>query len=336
MFRDHNFRLSIGTLAGLLLFGTVGYKVVEGWDWFTCFYHTVITLATVGYGEPRAITVRGQAFTVLLILLGVVTVGYVVSVISHSLIHSEILSTLGKRRLFKDISKLSEHFIICGAGRIGSNIIRELADHKSDFVVVETNELIADRLLQMGYFVLIGDATSEEVLQHAGVKQARALVCTLASDAENVYIALTARELNSDLYIVSKANEESAVNKLRRAGVNKVVLPAQIGSHQITQALLRPAVADFVELTTMSRDLDLVMEEIRVSDKSPLVGKALRDSEIRSKLEVIVIAAINNGGSRIFNPSGEFRLQALDRLVVIGKPANVKQLEALAAGHKGS
>ncbi|HZS45340.1 MAG TPA: potassium channel protein [Blastocatellia bacterium] len=334
MNQDRSFRISVIALFGLLFFGTLGFRLVEHWDLFTCFYMTIITLTTVGYGEPIGMDRHGRYFAIVLILFGVVTMSYVLSVFSHRLIHSELLSTIGKRNLYKDISKLENHFIICGAGRIGSSIIKALAADESDFVIVEMGEHLADRYLQMGYLVLIGDATSEEVLRQAGAERARALVSVLASDADNVYVTLTASELNPHLYIVAKANEESAVNKLRQAGASKVVLPIQIGSHQIIQALLRPAVADFVEMATMSKDLDLTLEEIKIAGSSPLIGKALRDSGIRSDLEVIVIAAVHNNGEKSFNPSGDMRLKANDRLVVVGKPTNVKQLETLAAGQK--
>ena len=331
---DRNFRISILALIGLLLFGTIGFKLVEHWDWFTCFWMTIITLTTVGYGEPAGMDVHGRYFTVVLIIFGVLTMSYVLSALTHRLIHSELLSAIGKRNLYKDIGKLEGHFIVCGAGRMGSSIIKALAAAEVDFVIVEASETLADRYLQMGYFVLIGDATSEEVLRQAGADRARALVCVLSSDADNVYVTLTASELNPKLYIVAKSNEESAVNKFRQAGASKIISPLQIGSHQITQALLRPAVADFVEMATMSRDLDLIMEEIRIGERSSLVGKALRDSGIRSDLEVIVIAAIHEAGGKSFNPSGELRLAARDRLVVVGKHSSIKKLEALAEGGK--
>src|SRR5882724_2933102 len=331
---DRNFRISILAPIGLLLFGTVGFKLVEHWDWFTCFWMTIITLTTVGYGEPAGMDVHGRYFTVVLIIFGVATMSYVLSALSHRLIHSELLSTIGKRNLYKDIGKLEDHFIICGAGRTGSSIIKSLALAEADFVIVEASESLADRYLQMGYFVLIGDATSEEVLRQAGAERARALVCALSTDADNVYVTLTASELNPKLFIVAKSNEESAANKLRQAGASKVVSPLQIASHRITQALLRPAVAEFVESATMKSDLDLVMEEIRVTERSPLVGKALRDSGIRSDLEVIVIAAIHETGEKTFNPSGELRFATGDRLVVVGKQTSINKLEALAEGKK--
>jgi voltage-gated potassium channel len=331
---NRNFRISILALVGLLIFGTVGFKIVEHWDWFTCFWMTIITLTTVGYGEPANMDVHGRYFTVVLIVFGVVTTGYVLSAVSHRLIHSELLSTIGKRNLYKDIGKLENHFIVCGAGRMGSSIIKALATADVDFVIVEAAESLADRYLQMGYFVLIGDATSEEVLRQAGAARARALVSVLATDADNVYVTLTASELNPKLYIVSKSNEESAVNKLRQAGASKVVSPLRIGSHQIIQALLRPAVADFVEMATMSRDLDLILEEIKIDERSDLVGKALRDSGIRSDLEVIVIAAVHEDGQKSFNPSGELRLKANDRLVVVGGQVSIKKLVALAENSK--
>jgi voltage-gated potassium channel len=319
-------------LLGLLLFGTVGFKLVEQWDLFTCFYMTLITLTTVGYGEPVGMDLHGRYFAIVLILFGVVTMSYVLSAVSHRLIHSELLATIGKRNVFKDISKLENHFIVCGAGRMGSSIIKALSADDCDFVIIETSESLADRYLAQGHLVLIGDATSEEVLRQAGAERARALVCVLSTDADNVYVALTARELNPKLYIVTKANDESAVNKMRQAGASKVVLPIQIGSHQIIQALLRPAVADFVEMATMSRDLDLTLEEIKIEGGSPLIGKALRDSGIRSDLEVIVIAAVHDNGEKSFNPSGDMQLKAQDRLVVVGKPTKIKQLESLAVG----
>jgi voltage-gated potassium channel len=232
--------------------------------------------------------------------------------------------------MFKDINKLSGHFIVCGAGRIGSRVIREIARRGHDFVIIENDEQLADRLLSKGQLVLMGDGTSDDVLRAAGIDRARGLVCAVSSDPDNLYITLTARDINKEIFIVARANDESAVQRLLKAGANKVVSPAITGSNQMAQMLLRPAVADFIELATMTEELELEIEQIEILAGSPFLNRQLKETGIRSDHDVMVIAIKRASGHMIFNPSADTIIEEKDCLVAIGSPASLQELEQKA------
>lgn len=324
------FRLALGVVAVLIATGTIGYKLILGLAWFDCFYFTLITITTIGFGEPEGMTEPARYFTAFLIITGVSTIGYALSVAARAVLEFELIATFGKRKMFKDISKLEDHYIVCGAGRIGSRVIREIARRGHDFVVIEGNETAADRLLSQGHLVLMGDATDDNVLRAAGIERARGLVCAVSSDPDNLYITLTARDLNKDVRIVSRANDESAVSRLLKAGANQVVSPSITGSNHMAQVLLRPAVAAFMEMATMTEKLELEMEQIEINEGSPFISRALKDTGIRSDLNVIVIAIHRSGGDMIFNPSADTVIEARDALVVIGSHDNLEGLEKMA------
>lgn len=321
---------SLIALLLIVLLGMVGYQVLEGWSWFDGLYMTVITLATIGYGETHPLTFGGRVFTLVLIVLGVTAAGFVFTSLTQILVETQVSALFGRRRVFRDISKLKNHYIICGAGRVGLRIIDEFKKKAVDFVVIERDPNIADRLLAQGELVLIGDATDEAVLNGANVKTARSLIAAASSDAENVYIALTARGINPDLHIVARANDQSGERQMMRAGVNKVVSPALIGSHRMAQAAMSPAVADFIELTTMTEGLDLLFEQVRVEPGSPLAKKKIKDSGIRSEHNVMIVAITDRQGQMQFNPDGNQELNTSDLLIAIGTRAGLKNLARLA------
>lgn len=324
------FYIATSAVAGLAAFGTIGLKLITGHGWFDCFFFTLYTLTTIGYGELPDMSREAKYFTVILIILGVSTIGYALSAAAQAVLESELLSAFGKRKMFKDINKLNNHFIVCGAGRIGSRVIREIARSGHDFIVIETNEVLAERLLAQGDLVLMGDAMDDDVLLAAGITRARGLVCAVSSDADNLYITLTARDLNKDLMIVARANDEAAVGRLIKAGANKVVSPVITGSNQMAQMLLRPAVADFLELAAMTERLDLEIEQIEINRGSPFLNHALRDTGIRSDLDVIIIAIRRADGEMIFNPSADTVIQEHDALVAMGSHSSLERLERIA------
>jgi voltage-gated potassium channel len=326
----HKFQIAISAILGLLAFGTIGFKIMLGIGWFDCFYFALITLTTIGYGEPAEMTESTRYFTSILIILGVGTIGYALTAAAQAVVQFELISTFGKRKMFRDINKLKGHYIVCGSGRIGSGIVREIARRGYDFVVIEQDEATADKLLTQGYLVLMGDSTSDEVLRGAGIERARGLVCAVSSDPDNLYITLTARDLNKDLYIISRANEESAIQRLMKAGANKVVSPSITGANQMAQMLLRPAVADFIELATMTEQLELEMEQIEIIQGSPFTNTQLKDTDIRASHNVIVIAIKRTKGDMIFNPAADTMIQEGDALVVIGSHENLEALERMA------
>jgi voltage-gated potassium channel len=321
---------ALGAVLGLLALGTVGYRVIEGWPWFDCFYMTVITVATIGYGEPGGITVAGRLFTVFIIFAGVGVVGYAITVFTQWIIQIELGSMLGSRRIQNAMKKISDHFIICGAGRIGLRVARELTASNVPFVIVERDEALAERLARDNMIVLSGDATAEEVLTEAAIDRAKGLLCALPSDAENVYVALTARGLSPNLYIVARANDESAISKVRKAGANRIISPIVSGAHHIAQALLRPTVADFIDLATKTEGLDLVIEETRLAPESVLVGKSLQESNIRADLNIIVIVIFRESGETLFNPKGDIVFEEDDTVIAIGGKSSVEELARVA------
>lgn len=328
-----NFRriaFSLLSLFLIVLLGTLGYHWLEGWHWFDSLYMTIITLATIGYGEIHPLTTAGRAFTMMLIALGVTAAGFIFTTLTQALVETQLAATFGRRKLFRDIGKLKNHFILCGAGRVGIRIIDEFKKKGVDFVVIERDPVIADRLLTQGELVLIGDATDESVLEGANVKTARSLIAAASSDAENVYIALTARGINPDLYIVARANDQAAERQMMRAGVNKVVAPALIGSHRMAQAAMSPAVADFIELTTMTESLDLGFEQIRIEAGSSLAHKKIKDSGIRSEHNAMIVAITDHEGKMHFNPDGNQELNIGDLLIAIGTRAGLKKLAEIA------
>jgi voltage-gated potassium channel len=232
--------------------------------------------------------------------------------------------------MYKDISKLTNHFIVCGSGRIGAGVIREIARRGHDFVVIESDESVADKLLSQGYLVLMGDATNDDVLRAAGIERAHGIVCAVSSDPDNLYITLAARDLNKTLRIVARANDEAGINRLLKAGADKVVSPTITGSNQMAQVLLRPAVADFMEMATMTEQMELEMEQIEIYDGSPFISRALKETAIRSALDVIIIAIRRHSGTMIFNPAADTVIELHDALVAIGSHNSLLELERIA------
>ena len=312
-----------------LVGGTLGYSLIEGWDPLSSLYMTVITITTVGYGEVRPLSQAGVAFTMALILGSVGMVAFIVVGLARVMVEGEVRRIFGRRKLEKRISNLKDHYIICGYGRIGGYICHELTSRPVPFVVVEKDPSVTQRIEDRSCLYVNGDATNDDILRKAGIDSARCLVATVASDADNLYIPLTARELNPDLYILSRATDEKAQKKLLTAGANKVVSPYLIGAHRMAMALLRPAVVDFMEIAMRERSLELQLEEIRVHRIDRLASTILRDSGIRSDLDLIVVAVKKTSGQMIYNPSSETRIETGDILITIGGKKNLEKLEEL-------
>jgi voltage-gated potassium channel len=322
---------SLLALAGVVVFGTVGFQLVEGWSLLDALYMTVMTVTTVGYGAPRELSPAGRAFATVFMVVGVGTAGYLLSSAVQALVRSEILAAYGERRRQREMSKMRDHYIICGAGRVGRRIVREMRRAGVAFIVVESNAALAAELGLPDAQVLIRDATLDETLTEAGVERAHGLAACLPDDAANLYVVLTARTLNPKLHIVARAVEESAEPKLVRAGANRVIAPTIIGSHRMAQALLKPAVADFMDSIT-AESLDLAFEQVEIAAGSHLVGRKLKDTTIRSALDIVVAAIRRKGGEMIFNPSGDTQIREGDLLIGIGRAESLAELATLARG----
>ncbi|HEY2963801.1 MAG TPA: NAD-binding protein [Pyrinomonadaceae bacterium] len=311
--------------------GTVVFHLLEGWSIVDSFYATAQTVTTVGFGDVAPRTFYGRIFASVFMLLGVGIVLYALTSTVQFIIQSEMLSTFGHLRRSLKMSKLRDHFIICGAGRVGSHLIRGLQGVGSPFVVIESDRGKVEALSNQGIAVLVRDATLEESLREAGVERARGLATCLPDDADNVYVVLTARDLNPKLHIVARAAEEQAESKLIRAGANRVVAPTIIGGHRMAMALTKPAVGDFLDSIT-ANDLELGFEQVEIEAGSQLIGRKLRETVIRSELNIVVVSIRRNDGKIIFNPSGETQILNGDMLVAIGNAESLRKLNNLARG----
>ena len=316
-------------LAAAVLLGTAGFALIEGWSLSDSLYMSVMTVTTVGYGPPRQLSVAGQNFATLFMIVGVGTVGYALSSAVQALVQWEILAVFGQRRRHREMTKLHDHFIICGAGRVGARIIREMQRGGQPFVVIERDAQKVADLVEQGHHVLTRDATLDDTLREAGIERARGLAACLPDDADNLYLVLTARDLNHDLYIVARAVQEEAEPKLIRAGASRVVAPIVISSHRMAQALIKPAVADFMDSVT-AESLDLGFEQVEVGADSVYAGKKLRFTNIRSELDIVIVAIRRRSGEMIFNPAGDARIEAGDLLIAIGRAENLAELALLA------
>ena len=322
---------SLLALGGVVALGTIGFVLIEGWSLGDSLYMVVMTVTTVGYGPPLPLSPWGRNFSIFFMVLGVGTAGYLLSTAVQALVQSEIVAAFGERRRLREVSKLNDHFIVCGAGRVGSRIIRELRRAVVPFIVVESDPQKAAALDLSPAQLLVRDATLEESLREAGIERARALATCLPDDADNLYVVLIARDINHHLHIVARAVEEQAEPKLIRAGASRVVAPTIIGSHRMAQALLKPVVADFMDSIT-AESLDLSFEQVEVLHSSSLVGMKLKGSTIRSELDVVIAAIRRARGEMVFNPSGETEIIVGDLLIAIGRAESLRELNELAHG----
>ena len=313
----------------LLLMGSVGYILIEEWSFFDALYMTVITIATVGYGEIHELSKEGRIFTVFLIMSSFGVVAFIVASISQAIIAVQLRKILGRRKLERTVKRQKDHFIICGYGRIGSFIAKEFNDEHVPFVVVEKSEETIKLLEEDGFPYVEGDATEDEILIRAGVEKATGLIAAVQSDADNLYITLSARTLNPNLFILSRADEASAEKKLFSAGANRVISPYLMGAARIVNAVLRPNVVEFVDLVVQRKHLELQLEEVTVEDDNRFKGKPLRDSGIRRDLGLIVVAIKKESGKMVFNPSSESIIEKGDILIVLGERKQLEMLEKL-------
>lgn len=333
--RVPRFRLqyALAAIVIAVALGTLFFQLLEGWSLLDSLYVSLQTLTTVGYGDLTPLTTGGRIFASIYMFTGVGVVLYLLTATVQTIVQSEMLAAFGERRRQREMSKLHDHYIICGAGRVGSRIISAMQGASAPFVVIETDEPKVAQLLEGGVPVLVKDATLEETLREAGVERARGLAASLPDDADNVYVVLTARGLNPNLHIVARAVEEQAEEKLIRAGANRVVAPTIIGSHRMAQALMKPAVADFMD-SIAAENLDLGFEQLEVMPASSYAGRKLRFTNIRSELNVVIVAMRRRHGQMVFNPSGDTIIETGDLLIAIGQAESLQELSALAKGER--
>ncbi|MEW6213903.1 MAG: potassium channel protein [Nitrospirota bacterium] len=319
-------------LIGLVIaFGTTGYMVIEGWNFLDSLYMTVITLSTVGYREIGDLSPGGRLFTIILIISGVGTMLYVLSTGAKFILEGEIQEVFGRRRLEKKIKELKNHYIICGYGRMGRIIGKELRNNGVQFVVIEKNPVLHEKEEAL---ILEGDATHDDILKEAGIEKAKGLITVLPTDAENLYVVLSAKGLNPDLLIVARAGEEGSEQKLLRAGADRVISPYHTGGLRIAHTVLKPAVVDFIEFATKSGNIDLQMEEILIPEDSGLAGLTLDQCGIGKELGIIIVAIKTSTGDMKFNPTFRTVIGPSDTLIALGEIAKLKILEDMAMAKK--
>ena len=311
----------------LLAIGTVGYVLIDNWPVMDALYMTVITLTTVGYGEIRDISNTGRLFTIFLIIMGVGFYLYVVSYIIQFLVEGRIREVLGRRRLEQQINRLKNHYIVCGYGRIGRVLCRYLVQKYLDVVVIEKNLDRIPVIDEDGVLYIIGDATEEATMVRAGIDRAKGLLTVLATDAANVFLVLTARQHNPDVFIVARAEMNATKNTLLAAGADKVISPYDLGARRMAHAILRPTVIHFLELAFADDQTDIQLEEFTVGSKSTLAGVKLMDSKIRQDMNLIIISIQKSDGSMIFNPAADYLITQGDTVIVVGESRNLMKLE---------
>lgn len=319
---------AVAALLLLILLGVWGFMYLEGLNPLHALYLTIVTMTTTGYGDLVPVTEKGKLFVVFLLILSVGIIAYASTSLVEILLEGHLAQYWGKRSMKRDIQKLNNHFIVCGAGRVGENVVRRLMAEKKPYIAIEKDEAICRRLWEKEILVLQGDATKDEVLKEAGIERAAGLVSALPNDSDNVYVTLTAKALNPRIRVVARVERLEAESKLKMAGADRVICPATLGGYRMATAMIKPASVDFVETVLHRLNLEIVLEEIKVSPQSPLVDRQIRSSLIRSTAGITIVGIVR-GNEFIMNPGGEEYIRANDILIVLGKPEQFEQIEAL-------
>lgn len=304
--------------------------LIEGYPLFQAFYMTLLTMTTVGYGD--SLHDSGRIFNSFLLVVGVTTILVAIGAMTQTIVEAEFGEALGKRRNKRMIEKLHDHFIICGYGRVGRGAAAELQKSGVPFVVVDIDDDRVEKAIVAGMLAVAADSTRDETLRLVGVTRARGLVCALATDADNLFVLLSAKFLNPGIYVATRAAEESAEEKMRRAGADAVFAPYAITGHRLAQALVRPHVVQFLDFATQAAGLNVVLEQVRVSERSDLVARSIRELQIGRQYGVIVLAIRKGDGEMVFNPAADTAIAAGDYLIVMGQGDKLRTLEGMLGG----
>jgi len=331
------FMISFFLLVLLMLTGTMGYVWIERWPVWDGFYMTVITVSTVGFGEVRTLSQEGQQFTVLLLVCSLLVAGYSVSTLIGFIFEGQIFHMMRGRRMERSISKLRDHYIICGCGVVGKEVALEFQRAGMPFVIVDQDPQHSELARDETVLLLEGDAEDDEALIKAGIQRAKGLIAALRNDDANVFVVLTARQLNPALTIVSRATDERTAGKILKAGANRVFSPDQIVGRRMASVILRPSVVNFLEVVMGGGDVAMRLEEVPVVAGSPLIGKQLRETNIGQQTGSIVVSIQGSDGGLRVNPSATATLSSVvlqegDLLIALGSEGQLKRLKDLAAG----
>ncbi len=322
------FQLSLATLLVLTAFATVGYMVFEGMTALDALYMTIITVTTVGFAEIQPLSPEGRVFTIVVILLGVSAAATAISNAVGMVLGPQLWFSIKQRTIKRELMKMNQHYVVCGYGRMGRQVSRDLQKRGETFVIVEANPEREVFFVENNIPYVIGDATRDETLIEAGIKQARGLVAALDTDPDNVMTVLTARELNRTLFIVARVSRSEAETKLIRAGANRVVSPYEIGGHRIALALIRPAVNDFLDsIFHFERGLDIDIGQVMIYDGAPLAGKTLATSGLRDTYRVNILAIQSPDGTIHTTPMPSHIITVGSIVIIIGPPEGIYALE---------
>jgi voltage-gated potassium channel len=316
-----------GLIVLMLATGTIGFCVIDNYPPFDAFYMTLITVSTVGYAEIHPLSRAGRIFNSFVIFFGVITMFFAIGAMTQSIIELELGEYFGKRRARRMIDKLESHFIICGYGRVGRNAALELQRSGVPFVVVDRVAERVEKAMQAGMLAITADSTRDETLRSAGVVRARGLISALSTDADNLFVILSAKNLNPKLFVATRAGEEEAEEKLRRAGADALFAPYTMAGYRLAQAVLRPHVFQFFDVANKSVGLDVDVGQIRVPESSEFAARSLEQTRIRRDLGVIVLGIRKPDGSMLFNPAAETVISGGDYLIVMGERGNLRNLE---------
>ena len=316
-----------GILSITVCIGTIGFSLIEGWGIFDAFYMTITTITTVGYQEIRQLSRTGRVFNSFVIFFGVSTMFFGVGAMTQTIIELQLEDRYGRRRRKQMISQLQDHFIVCGFGRVGRNASYELQRAKAPFLVIDRSEERVARASEARMLAIVADATNDDDLRRAGILRARGLIAALPSDAENLFIILSAKTLNNSLIVVTRASEEQNEDKLRRAGADTVFAPYTIAGRRLAHSLLKPHVIDFLEFTMNIVGPNIVMEQVRVGSGTQFVSRTLGTLLSSSGVNVIVLAVRRSDGQMIFNPPKDSEIAAGDFLIVLGDKSGLDELE---------
>ena len=322
--------LPLAILVTVLVVGVIGYMLLEGWSLLDALYMTVITVGTVGYREVQPLSRVGQAFTMFMILAGVAALGFALAQFVEFLLEGHVLGFLEGRRMDKRIADMRNHTIVAGAGRVGAVVARSLAEEGAEFVIVDLAPDAAESAHEQGWAFVQGDATEEGVLEEAGIAHAGSIVTALSADAENLFVTVTARSLNPDIFIVARSSHESTEAKLVKAGANRTITPNVIGGRRMASMVLHPTVSDYLDIVASGQGVEFRLQEVELTAASSFVGASLADSRIRERTGAQVVAVLHVDGNVDANPSAGTVLEAGERLVVLGTPEQVASLADVA------
>ncbi len=330
MMKTKKMHVLVSIVILLFLLSTIGYMLILNVSFIDALYMTVITISTVGYGEVVELDIGGKVFSIIVIITNISVIGYLFSVIFRAISEGVINHSWRKYKMSKEIKKIKNHIIVCGSGETGIHVIKQLMLKDIDFVVIENDEQAIEVLDALNVNYVFNDATREETLIDANIEQAKGLITCLAKDADNVFVVLTARELNRELHIIARAHEDRSDVKLKRAGANQTVSPDEIGGKKMASLMINPHVQFFVDNIIDTKNITINMEEIKINETSQLIGKKLSEAKISEKAGLIVLAIRKEEDRFIFNPKANEILNLDDKMLVVGSKEQIAVLQNMA------